>query len=107
MRIAIVPTPVASAGAQAHGIGAEVANARRQVSDAWDDAAASQLHGFATYTALDHFVDTFTGAVDKLSRRVHDDGVKLRSTAHTATDADGRSRDEVNRCTQPVCPYQG
>lgn len=107
MRIAIVPTPVASAGAKTQGVAADVGGSRRQVSAAWDDAAAARLTGFATYHALDTFTDAFEKAIDKLSRRVHDDGVKLSSTANTATNHDGAGADHMGRCGMSTCPYQG
>lgn len=107
MRIAIVPTPIASAGAKTHGVAEDVGDARRQVAAAWDDAAAARLSAFATYHALDTYTDTFTKAVDKLSTRVHDDGVKLSSTANTVTNHDGAGGDRVGHSMQHTHPYQG
>lgn len=107
MRMAIVPTPVASAGAKTQGIAGDVAAARRQVSAAWDDAAAARLNGFAVYHALDSYTDAFTKTIDNLARRVHDDGVKLSSTANTATNHDGAGANHMGRCGMSTCPYQG
>lgn len=77
----MAPGTVTSWGGRAHGIGTNVHGEHTHVDAAWDDAAATGLAGFATYSALSSYTTLFTGVVKKVGQTVQGNGANLTSTS--------------------------